>query len=310
MRKRYVALLFGLVVIASVLGASQAVGSGASSPSGTAIIQKLPVAALSDSDQASLNSSLTQGARSRFGITDQDARNVRVLARTAAGQFYVVSGDKGSCIIALGTISGGSCGIPTNPASSPLTLFIPDPSTGYLIGGGIATGNVVVSTVNGKAISVPTFDGLVRVTAAQHISVDTAPRIATDADADAETASSAEQSIVDNSLFSRTVMMAAGTQHCRRFAPSVLPVDTNCWNNGTMTAGSYYTPGPSHRDEAEIYVSSARSIRVWYPTTNISSQASGNYAWIYSSGTAYVKAACSMSQSNTTGQCSTVYHES
>jgi hypothetical protein len=300
-KHRSILLLLLMACIIPTLFISQAFGSTGSSPqSKLTVVQKLPIATLTALDQAAINDMVPDTTRTQFGITADDLSSVRLLTQSGSLRFFVVVGDKGMCIVSAGYVPGASC-TDTLSMSSPVTLFTPDPSSGYLIGGGIGSGSTTLETANEGTATVTASNKLFRVSVSNRLLPETSGGPSVNGNTVMPSSSS---DLPDTSTISP--LATATVQYCKRFAPSVLGENVNCALVGTMTQGNYYTPGTALRDWAEIDLASVRQFKVWYVGSDIASQGTGIRGYIGRTSN-YYQAACRMIGGNTRGYCYTLY---
>jgi hypothetical protein len=96
---------------------------------------------------------------------------------------------------------------------------------------------------------------------------------------------------------------ALGATHCTRYAPSQLPVDTNCGTKSTGVDGSWQTSGIAFRISNVFESGLSRSWQLWYSNTGITAGV-GTFGSIGSTpGQTY--ADCSMSGGSINMRCST-----
>lgn len=295
MSPRWYAMTVLVVSLSAIALVSQASGSpSVANKSKLQIAQNLPLAALSIQDQSSLLGSIPENAKTRFGIDSSSVSSARLLSNSGSMKFLAIIGSKGICVVSKSAFGAGSCSA-TASANTPLTLFTPDPSSGFLVGTGIGSGDTTLATDDGDISLAATANGEYQLSPSDQV----APEVSGQTSTTDTAATSANAS--------STMAAAAQTQQCRRFAPSLLPDGDNCFTRATMVAGSFYTASNMYRVEAEIALNSDRGAKVWYVGTNISSQGSGDYFYITSSGSQSVKAGCQFSGSNVTGQCSSIF---
>ena len=104
-------------------------------------------------------------------------------------------------------------------------------------------------------------------------------------------------------------ILAAQAADCRRYAPTLLDVDVNCYVNNIMAGGDpsrWETPGVAVRIHNVMTTTADRSIYVEYVNSSIAAGAYGTTVVIYDSDIAR-KAACQLWGSQVYGNCTTSY---
>lgn len=130
-------------------------------------VAALPPVALSDQAKIALNNSIGTYQIARLGITDASFEQTREFRVTGAEAMAVVPGTNGVCLVFGG---GSGCGNPGS-AGHILGLYVVDPDTGNMVGGGITDRSVrrvalalnganVVLTVNRGIFVLPASAGL------------------------------------------------------------------------------------------------------------------------------------------------------
>jgi len=147
-RKKWLVLSSTLVAIGGFIGASQA-GSRAPDLSSNLPAKGLPTVALAHQTQVAINNLIDAETAARFGIIQDSFAKARRLAQTDAGPLYVLPGTHGACLVLLPSVACAPVGS-SNPV---VALFVPSPSSEYLVGGGLLTGragSVAVNRENGS----------------------------------------------------------------------------------------------------------------------------------------------------------------
>jgi hypothetical protein len=93
----------------------------------------LPTSSLPDSTRLVVQNLIGSQGAADYGITSDSYSSVRILAHTAAGAIYIVPGTNGACMVLLPVVG---CGHPGSDTTN-LSVFAPDPSRRYYVGGGI-----------------------------------------------------------------------------------------------------------------------------------------------------------------------------
>jgi hypothetical protein len=122
----------------------------------------LPTISLDEATSVQLNDVIGAEGVVRFGITPDSYAEVRRLANTSVGIFYLVPGTRGACIV---TLSGASCGDPGSPDVPMLALAEATAKGDALVGEGIATAateRVTMPTGSG-VVSLPVSEGLFHI---------------------------------------------------------------------------------------------------------------------------------------------------
>jgi hypothetical protein len=99
-------------------------------------VAQLPTISLEKATTVAINNLIgTQGV-ARFGITPESYTQVRRLADTAAGAFYLIPGSRGVCVVSP---SATACGDPGAPSEPIIALVQTTPEGDTFVGAGIAT---------------------------------------------------------------------------------------------------------------------------------------------------------------------------
>ena len=97
---------------------------------------QLPTFSLDEATSLRINNIIGTAGIERFGITADSYAQVRRLANTRAGTFYLIPGSRGACIVSS---SAASCGDPGAPGDAMLGFAQATPENDVLVGAGIAT---------------------------------------------------------------------------------------------------------------------------------------------------------------------------
>lgn len=144
------------IFVAALYGVSLA-GGAEPSPHADAIVSA-PVVPLAESEQLDLKNSIGEPLWERVGLRSSALINARHLTMTPAGPLIAVLGERGLCLSLAGA---SSCGDPSIPGEF-VSLFVRDPESGNLVGGGVGhnewTG--VTLRAGSRAHRMPTRGGL------------------------------------------------------------------------------------------------------------------------------------------------------
>jgi hypothetical protein len=137
-------------------------------------VAKLPQSTVPSADVLRINDLLGTHAGD-YGISMQSFDEARVVGSTSVGPLYFIPGSNGECLALSDAVE---CGNPGSPSGGDIgALFVTDPKTNTLVGGGIAVdgiASVTVGTPNGSR-TLPVVNGTFAALQAAEIKVSNVP---------------------------------------------------------------------------------------------------------------------------------------
>jgi hypothetical protein len=127
---------------------------------------QLPTFSLPEATGVAINNSIGADGVARFGITPDSYTQVRRLADTAAGTFYLIPGSRGACVVTLstGAVSAGACGDPGAPDEAMIALGETTSRGDKLVAAGIVTDTTKRVTIERRdgspVVSLPVARGV------------------------------------------------------------------------------------------------------------------------------------------------------
>jgi hypothetical protein len=120
----------------------------------------LPTFSLDQATSVKINDLIGAPGIARFGITTASYTQVRRLADTSIGTFYLIPGSKGACIVGP---AGAACGDPGAPGQKMIALVQAVPASDAMVGAGIATAatkRVEIKQTGSRAVLLPVVHGV------------------------------------------------------------------------------------------------------------------------------------------------------
>jgi hypothetical protein len=99
-------------------------------------VAALPAFALDEAESVRINNLIAAPGVERFGITAASYTQVRRLADTRIGTFYLIPGSRGACVVIP---DAAACGDPGAPGQPMIALAGATPEGDAVVGAGIAT---------------------------------------------------------------------------------------------------------------------------------------------------------------------------
>lgn len=108
----------------------------------------LPTVALTDAQKVAISDEIQAPVATRFGIGADSFNAARLVASTSLGPLYLIPGSSGACLALANAVS---CGDPGATGVPLLALAVSDGSSGFWVGGGIATAATAAVTVRDRS---------------------------------------------------------------------------------------------------------------------------------------------------------------